>query len=163
MVRKQISEWLGISVIHSDWIPIRLEFNPSELEPIRGLFPNQFEKRIISRLIKSDQKSNRLNPIQFVASIRVNPNQVFNPNQSVASFLIDLNQVLYQYQSEVGMIRIWFGLNRNQSEWIGLSQIDFFSFLIKRNTKRPLGWFGIAPNGSETDFGITLIRSDWIQ
>ena len=91
------SDWSEINRINLDWIlPVfhlvricfesfrtnpknvlyrdewkKFYFNPNESEQIRNQFPNQSEKRFISRLIKNDQNSIEGNPF-FFASIRMN-------------------------------------------------------------------------------------------
>ena len=57
----------------------------------------------------------------------------------------------------------WFGFIRiDVSELIGLSQIDFRSFFIKRDTKRYSDWFGMIRIGSDTDIGMNRNSSNKI-
>ena len=65
-------ESIGLKFISSQselflFIPISVS------ESIR-IIPNQSEKRFVSRLMKNGQKSIRLNPVNSVTSIRMNPN-----------------------------------------------------------------------------------------
>ena len=67
---------------------------------------------------------------------------------------------------------IWFNL-KHQSEWIwdnrihsdwylGSSRIDFWSFFIKRDTKRFSDWFGMIPISLDTYIGMNRNSSDWL-
>ena len=56
-----------------------------------------------------------------------------------------------------------FGLVQIHSDCcLGLGQIHFLPFFIKRNTKRFSEWFGMIRIGSDTDIGMNRNSSDWL-
>ena len=67
-----------------------LRFNLSKAELFQNLFLYQLKKHFESHSVQNGQKSIRLNPILFEASIRMNMNRVFNP-MNPSSDLIKLN------------------------------------------------------------------------
>ena len=83
------------------------------------IIPNQFEKRFVSRFIKSGQKSIRLHPINFETSIRN------NPNQSETKFSIHIK-----------LISDWSKSNF-QSESIQINPMsEYFGSILIENTVR---------------------------
>ena len=79
--------WKSILIVTRNvpWENYRIEMHPNQSELFRfipisvsksmRIIPNQSEKCFVSRLMKNDRKSIRLNPINSETSIRINPNQ----------------------------------------------------------------------------------------
>ena len=76
--------------------------NQNYSDSFRYLYPNQSEKRFVSRSMKNGQKPIRLNPINSETSTQ---NQVFNPDQPESIRVqIDPTRIFNQNQSDLGLI-----------------------------------------------------------
>ena len=106
--------------------------------------------------------------------IRINPNQVFNPKRSelglirinpnhsnLGFFRINSDWIFDLDQYDLGSLRIE-NLVWIYSDWIGFSQIDFWPFFIKWDTKRFSDWFGMIRIGSDTEIELNRNNSDWL-
>ena len=61
---------------------------------------------------------------------------------------------IIQTSDSFGFVRIY------SSDWIRLSRIVLGLYFIKRDKKSFSNWFVMTRNGSKTDFGMALIRSE---
>ena len=110
------------------------------------------------KFIPNESELFRAIPEFIFKPLRVFPNQSENP---FLSFLMKNSQKsirLNPIQSgrQYKWIQNNFSIRINRSlDWIGLSQINFDPFFIKRNTKCFSDWFGMTWNGSEKNPGMS--------
>ena len=101
--------------------------------------------------MKNGQKSIRLNPINYETS-----NWIIPTLDSFGLILIEnsiwINSRSYRFRF----------IRSDVSELIGLSRINFWTFFIKRDTKRFSDWFGMIRVGSDTDIEINRNSFDWL-
>ena len=126
--------------------------NQSYSEPFQNLFPNHSEPIRKTFLISFDGNRLKINPtrfnsnkseiglIQAVFSIQVN-----RKHSDLLFIRTDLSFKFGSYRPERILIQF-------NSDW----------FLTNSHWTRFKTFFEVIRNGSETDFGIARIRSDWI-
>ena len=114
--------------------------------------------------MKNGQKPIRLNPINSKTSIRINPRlEWFRLILIVNSVWINPSSDWFGSIWIENLVSDWFEfILIGVSELIGLSRMDFWPFLIKRDTKRFSDWLRMIRIGSDTDIGMNRNSSDWL-
>ena len=117
-----------------------------------------------SRLIWINQISDWSKPNFQSKSIRMNPRSEWSGLMLIKSSIwISPRSDWFGLIWIGNLVSDWFGFIRiDVSELIGLTRIDFWPFLIKRDIKRFSGWFRMIRIGSNTDIGMNQNSSDWL-